>query len=306
MAATMAPQTTGPLPLTRGRTAALVIGVPVCLLLVAYTGLDLVSTFAEGRYPVSYVAPTSAKSLSVTTAGGQLSIRPTAAGRATLAGAARYTFVRSTLTERTTGGDTAVGYHCTDFPVGTCALDATISAPAAMPVSANTAGGNGSVTGMLGPVTLSSGGGSLSADHISGPLRLNTSGGNIQLNAITSPTVTASSGGGEIQAAGLSSATISATTSGGNIQATSVKSTTITAATGGGEIEIDFTSVPLHVSVDTSGGNITLVLPPGDTKYQVTAYTAGGTVTDTLPLDQSSLNTITATSGGGNISIVNQ
>lgn len=301
---TGSPPTRGPLPLTPGRVAALAIGVPVCLLLVAYTGLELVANFAQGRYAVSYAAPANAKSLSVTTAGGQLSIRPTTAGRATLAGTARYTFIRSTLTESTVGGNTAVGYHCVEFPVGTCALDATISAPAAMPVSANTAGGNGSVTGMLGPVTLSSGGGSLSADHISGPLRLNTSGGNIALNAITSPTTTASTGGGGIEATGISSATITATTSGGNIAATGVTSTTVTAATGGGDINIDFTSVPLNVRVNTSGGNITLVLPPGDTQYHVTATTSGGNVSDDVPYSPSSRYTITATSGGGDITII--
>jgi Putative adhesin len=306
MAATTSPETTGPLPLTRSRIAVLVIGAPLCLLLVAYTGLGLVAIIGEGRYPVSYTSPASAKSLTVTTAGGQLSIRPKAAGRATLAGTARYTFVRSTLTERTAGGDTAVGYHCVSLPVGSCALDATISAPAAMPVSASTGGGNGSVTGMLGPVALSSGGGSLSADHISGPLRLNTSGGNIQVTTITSPTMTASSGGGDIRAAGISSATITATTSGGNIQATGVGSTKVTASTGGGDIEIDFTSVPHDVRVDTSGGNITLVLPAVDTQYHVTAYTAGGTVSDTLPQSDSASDTITATSGGGDITIRRQ
>ena len=267
MAATMAPQTTGPLPPTRGRIAALVIGVPVCLLLIASTGLNLVATFGQGRYPVSYAVPASARSLNVTVAGGQVTIRQVAAGQATITGTARYSLVRSKLTERTTSSGTTFGYHCS-IPFGDCELDATINDPATLPVSANTDGGNASVTGTTSKVTLSTGGGDIAADHTSGPLTLSTDGG--------------------------------------NIQATAIRSATMTATSGGGNIEIDFTTVPGHVDVNTSGGNITLVLPPGDAAYHVTAHTAGGDVTDTVPQSTSSQNVITATSGGGNISIVNQ
>jgi Putative adhesin len=278
--------TTVPLPLTRGRAAALVIGVPVCLLLVAGTGLNLVAMFGEGRYPVSYAVPATAKSLNVTMAGGQLTLLPTTASQATLTGTARYSLVRSKLTERTTGGGTTVGYHCS-VPFGDCELDATINVPAGLPVTAATDGGNAAVTGIASKVTLSTGGGNIGADHISGPLTLNTGGGNINASAITSATMTASTGGGNIEATGISAAAVTATS-------------------GGGNIEIDFTSVPSGIEVDTSGGNITLVLPPGDTAYHVAAHTNGGEVTDTLRQDTGSRNVITATSGGGNITISQQ
>ena len=45
--------TTVPFPMTRGRVAALVVGVPVCLALVLYNGFDLVANFGEAHYPVS-------------------------------------------------------------------------------------------------------------------------------------------------------------------------------------------------------------------------------------------------------------
>jgi hypothetical protein len=305
MAATTSPPTTGPFPLTRGRTAALVIGVPVCLALIAGTGLNLVAMFGEGRYPVNYTVPSSTRSLHVTVAGGQVAIRQVAASQATITGTARYSLVRSKLTEQTTGSGTTFGYHC-PIPFGDCELDATINDPATLPVSADTDGGDASVTGTTSKVTLSTGGGNIAADHASGPLTLNTSGGNIQATAIRSATMTATSGGGDINAAGVTSSAISAETSGGNIDATGISSARVTASSGGGNIEIDFTSVPGHVNVDTSGGNITLVLPPGDAVYNVSAHTAGGEVTDTVPHGTSSQNVITATSGGGNISIVNQ
>ncbi len=266
MAATMSPEITGPLPLTRCRRTALAIGVPVCLLLIAGTGLSLVADFGQGHYPVSYTAPASARSLSLTVAAGQLTVRPAASGRATLTGTARYSIIRSALSARTVSGATALRYHC-PVPAGDCALDAALSVPGAMPVSANTDGGNATVTGTTGPVTLSSGG-DLSADRTSGPLTMKTDGG--------------------------------------TIRATGVRSASVTTSTGGGSIEMVFTSVPHDVRVNTSGGDITLVLPPGTTPYHVTAHTAGGSVSDTLPQNTSSSHVITATSGGGNITIRQQ
>jgi Putative adhesin len=261
----MAAISAAPFPLTRGRLAALVIGVPVCLGLIALNGLSLVANLGEAHYPVHYLVPAPAKSLNVSVAGGQLTIRPTTAGQATLTGTAYYSLVRSKLTEQTTGSDTSVAYHCV-IPTGDCELDANVNVPAALPVTANTDGGDAAVTGTTGQVTLSSGGGNISADQTMGPLTLNTSGG--------------------------------------NIQATALRSLTVTATTGGGDIEIDFAGVPRDVHVDTSGGNITLVLPRGTTMYHVIAHTDGGNVTDSLPQDLHSSNEITATSGGGNITIL--
>jgi hypothetical protein len=260
----MAAISAAPFPLTRGRLAALVIGVPVCLSLIAVNGLSLVANLGEAHYPVNYAVPAGAKSLNVSVASGQLVIKQAAGSQATLTGTARYSLIRSKLTEQTTSSGTDVRYHCA-IPFGECELDATASVPAGLPVTANTDGGNAQVTGTTGAVTLSSGGGDIHADHAAGPLALNTSGG--------------------------------------NIQATDLTSATLTATTGGGDIEIDFAHVPRDVQVDTSGGNITLVLPRDSTTYHVSAHTNGGSVNNLLPQNSRSTYVITATSGGGDITI---
>jgi Putative adhesin len=298
----MAAISAAPFPLTRGRLAALVIGVPVCLSLIAVNGLSLVANLGEAHYPVNYAVVAGAKSLNVSVASGQLLIKQAAGSQATLTGTARYSLIRSKLTEQTTSSGTDVRYHCV-IPFGACELDATASVPAGLPVTANTDGGNAQVTGTTGAVTLSSGGGDIHADHAAGTLALNTSGGNIQATDLTSATLTATTGGGDIHADGVQSHTVSVTTSGGNIQASGIAAPKVTATTGGGDIEIDFTSVPSDVRVDTSGGNITLVLPRVSTTYHVTAHTNGGNVTNSLPQNSRSTNVITATSGGGNITI---
>jgi DUF4097 and DUF4098 domain-containing protein YvlB len=291
-------------PMTRGRRVALVLGVPVCLALIAYNGFDLVANFGEGKYAVSYALPAGAKSLTLSDAGGQVTIKQAPVSRATLTGTARYSLIRSTVTEHTAGGRTTIGNHCPLTLVGDCELDATVSVPVGLPVAASTGGGNASVTGATGPVTLSSGGGDLSADDVSGPLSLSTTGGNIQVNAITAHTLTASSGGGDITADGVSSATFTANTSGGNIQAT-VTSPRVTAGSGGGDIDIVFTTDPSNVRVSTSGGNITIVLPRDGTTYAVAATSAGGSVSE-IPSNPNSPRAITATTGGGHISIIKQ
>ena len=252
------------LPVTRGRRTALIIGVPFCLALVALTGLSLVANLGVGHYPVSYTVSAGIRSLAVNTSGGQILIRQAPAGRATINGTAKYSIVRSALTERTTGRVTTVGYRC-PMPFGDCELDATVDDPAALPVTASVAGGNATVTGTTAAVSVSSGGGDITAIRTAGPLKLNTSGGNIQASDVTSATVKATSGGGDI--------------------------------------EIVFASVPQDVTVSTSGGNITVVLPPGNAQYRVTAHTDGGNTSYPIPTSPSSTHVITATSGGGDITI---
>jgi hypothetical protein len=260
-----------PLPLTAGRRAALAIGVPACLLVVAYAGLDLVATFGQGSFPVSYTAPSVARSssdwpdtLTVTTPGGQIAVNGTTAGPARVTGTARYSLVRSKVTEHAAAGVATVGYDCA-VPIGNCEFDATVSAPATVPVSVSTGGGNVDVTGTAGLVNVSTGGGNVSVNQASGPLDLQTTGG--------------------------------------NIQAAQVGSAFLTATSGGGNIDLVFSSVPGDVRVDTTGGNVTVVVPP-TASYHVTAHTDGGSVTDEVAQDTSSPNVITVTTGGGDITII--
>jgi Putative adhesin len=300
--------TTVPFLMTRARRVALVIGVPVCLLLVGWTGFSTVTSFAEGKYPVSYRAPagTNALTLNVT---GQLTIKPATAGRATLSGTAHFGVVRPALAEHSSAGATTLGYRC-PFPVGDCELDATLTVPATVTtLTAHSGGGNATVTGTTGPVNLSTGEGNLSVAHASGPLTLNTDSGSIEVSATGSATspvnLLLSSGAGNIQATGVNSTTITANTDSGNISGSGISTSTITASTGDGKIVITFSSVPENVRVNTDSGSITLELPAGSTRYDIDAHTDSGSVT-APPSDPSSSHVITATSGSGSIFITEQ
>jgi Putative adhesin len=252
------------LPMTPARRAWLAIGVPVCLVLVGWTGLSLVALVGQGQFKVGHDIPATARRVNVNLSSGNILLQQAAGGQAKLTGTAHYSLVRPSFTTQVTAAGTDFGYNC-NLPVGNCYLNATISVPRGTPTSLYTGGGNATAIGTTGDVTLTTGGGNVSAQRMSGDLTLNTDGGDITAAAITAARVTASSGGGNIT--------------------------------------VVFTSVPTHVKVNTDGGNITIVVPRGSTHYDLTEHTDGGTTSGRVPTDSSSPNVITATSGGGNISV---
>ena len=196
--------------------------------------------------------------------GGDVTVRQAAGTKAQLTGTATYSLIRPHLTTRHTSGGVSIAYHCV-VPAGNCGLDATLSVPARMAASVSTGGGDATAVGTTGNVMLSTGGGDVTVDRVSGVLSLSTGGGTIHGTAITA--------------------------------------TQVTAHSSGGDIEIVFTQVPRDVQVDTGGGTVTIVVPPGSAQYHVTANTGGGTVSESVPLNTSSPNVITAASGGGDITI---
>jgi hypothetical protein len=252
------------LPLTTGRRVALAIGVPLCLALTANTGFDIVANVGRGKVPISYHIPVGPGRVSVTTSGGNVLLRQGGGRQASFVGTGSYSLVRPHVTERLAVGEASFGYGCV-VPEGVCDLNATLSVPAGTAVSVSTGGGDVTADGTTGRVSLSTGGGNISANRVTGDLHLSTGGG--------------------------------------NVQATGVAATQVTADTGGGDITVVFTQVPRDVQVNTGGGNVTIVVPPGGARYNVHAETDGGSINDPVPIDSSSRNLITATSGGGDITV---
>jgi hypothetical protein len=271
------------LPLTTGRRAALAVGVPLCLAIVLVTAFGLISDIGRGSFAVRYAVPASAAQVSVSTAGGDLVVRPAARGHASFTGTAYYSLIKRNVTEQITAGRAAYSYSCAS-EFGNCGLNATLTVPAETTVSVDSGGGNVSAAGTSGPVTLSTDGGDLTADDMTGDLTLHTGGGNITATKVAATELTADTAGGEITA-------------------TSVEAGQVIADTGGGDVEIVFTKVPHDVQVSTAGGNVTIIVPLGTTQYHVIASSAGGNVNSYIPTNKSSANLITATSGGGNITL---
>jgi hypothetical protein len=66
-----------------------------------------------------------------------------------------------------------------------------------------------------------------------------------------------------------------------------------------------FTRVPVYLDITSDGGDITIVLPQGNTHYYITSSTSGGNYSAQVPTTTNSkaANTINVQSGGGNVSI---
>jgi cell wall-active antibiotic response 4TMS protein YvqF len=78
-------------------------------------------------------------------------------------------------------------------------------------------------------------------------------------------------------------------------------SSDITAHSGGGNVKLDLAGMAItHLSADTGGGNLEVVLPDNSANLGVSARTGGGNVTVELGCTTGS-NTIEASSGAGNV-----
>jgi hypothetical protein len=79
-------------------------------------------------------------------------------------------------------------------------------------------------------------------------------------------------------------------------------SSDITAHSGGGNVKLNLAGMAVtHLSADTGGGNMDVVLPDNAANLSVTAKTGGGNVSVELGSGTSGSNTINATSGAGNV-----
>ena len=157
-----------------------------------------------------------------------------------------------------------ISLHCR-LPTGNCGLNATLDVPSHTAVDLNTGGGNMQVTGIQGNVTLDSAGGNVTASGLGGVLDFGTSGGDVDGSGLFSPHVTTDSGGGNVT--------------------------------------LVFTEVPDYVKVGSSGGDITIVVPRGNTSYDIKSTASGGDYHASVPVNNASPHTIQVDSGGGNISI---
>jgi hypothetical protein len=131
-------------------------------------------------------------------------------------------------------------------------------------VRGKTSGGGIHLENVAGNVNVHTSGGGISAAHLNGPANLSTSGGNIGVMDSAGDLFLRTSGGGiRIQD---DDGKVDAHTSGGSIEAQ--------LRTNGG------------ITLETSGGSITLNLPQG-THGSLDAETSGGNVTSNLPVTTS-------------------
>jgi len=266
--------------MTPGRWITLVIGVPILLAFIGWSGFSLVASLGQASFPVSATIPVKDGRLVASTGGGDITVHQgqVSGGAARLTGTVQYSLVRP----RFTVTDSGVGLHCR-LPTGNCGLTATLDVPPRTAVDLTTGGGNMQVSGIQDDVTLDSAGGDVGISGIGGTADLLTGGGN----------VTASDLGG----------ILTFTTSGGDVDSSGLFSRHVTMSTGGGNVSLVFTQVPDNIRISSSGGDITIVLPHGSTSYAIQSNGGGGDYHASVPTNDASGHKIKLDTGGGNVNI---
>jgi DUF4097 and DUF4098 domain-containing protein YvlB len=273
------------LPMTLGRVLTLVIGVPVVLVLFGWAALTAVAYAGQGSYPVRLDLPVAGGAARVSVDSGNITVGPTADSRLRVTGTARYSLIRSSVTWYRSRSGVAVVSRCR-FPAGVCAFNLAVVVPASARAVLSDGSGDLTVRNLAGHVSAGSGSGDLRASGLSGTVDLGDGSGNILGTALSGPRVTLDNGSGDISFGRLTSADV-------------------VASDGSGDITLIFTGTPNRVHVDDDSGNVTLILPPGRTPYQVHASTSSGSRVVNVPTSPASRHVITVSDGSGNISITN-
>jgi hypothetical protein len=270
------------LPMTKGRLLALLLGVPVALALIAWTGLTEVAYAGLGSYPVRLAVLVHGSTVSLSAGAADVQVTEAAGSTLRLAGKARYSLFRSNVTWHTTPSGVIVSPQC-HFFLGICSFSFHAVLPAGKRTVLSDGSGNLTLRGLTGPVTVGSGSGDVQANVLTGTANLQTGSGNITGGALSGPRVTLKAGSGDIAFDSLQSLDVLVTD-------------------GSGNIDLTFTKAPTRVRVSNSSGNVNVVLPRG-VRYQVNATTNSGNRTVSVLQTSAPEHVITVTDGSGNVSV---
>jgi len=258
---------TARLPMTTGRRVALLLGIPVALAVIGWTGLTAVAYAGQASFPVRLAVPVHGSTVRLSAGAADVRVTQAPGSQLLLTGTAHYSIIRSTVTWNNTRSGVIVTPRC-HFVVGNCSFDFHAVVP----------GGKRAL--------ISAGSGNVTLRDVSDPVSADTGSGDVSGNAVSGANLAFKTGSGNISIAGLA---------GPNV----------TASAGSGDITLTFTKVPAHVRVSTGSGNVSLVLPHGNTLYQVNAVADSGGRLVTVPTSSASRHVITVSAGSGNISITN-
>ncbi|MCU1676154.1 MAG: hypothetical protein JWM93_912 [Frankiales bacterium] len=252
--------------LSPGRRAALVAGVPLILISIAWNGVNLAAFAGHTSETTTTVFEANEGHLYVDVNDGRVTLTASTDGHVHVRTTSHYGLRRPDVK----GEVAATGVHVTSnckWYDGNCSVDVDIAVPPSFTLDVDSSGGGITATGLSGQARLSSSGGSVRVTDLSGALELSSSGGNVRGSGLTSSSVVADSSGGNV--------------------------------------DITFAAAPTHVDLDSSGGGVTVRLP-ADAAYAIDIASSGGSerVDGALRRDSGSPRTVLARSSGGSVSVL--
>ncbi len=183
------------------------------------------------------------------------------------------------------------------FHLGSNRVQFTVEVPRTYPVDLRTAGGSLDVRNLSAWVRGKTSGGGIHVADVVGTVNVHTSGGGVSAERLKGAASLSSSGGS--MDVSDSTGDVDVSTSGGGIRLVDDDGK-VNAHTSGGSIRAELRTND-GINLDTSGGSITLLLPPS-AHGTIEAETSGGNVSSDLPFTSTgtvSGNHLRGTIGGG-------
>jgi len=296
---------TGSPPMTRARLTILAVGVPVALaIIVLCTGawvhgaVNTLANLQQFGHTVAYTAPVGPDGVHLILNDGNLTFHTRAGGPIRVHGRLSGSMAAPTFSHRLTASGLTLDPQCR-APIGGCSIGLHVTGPAGVPVSINDSFGQLDTGGLNGDVTLSSNSGNISASRLTGTLRLSDSFGDIDAS-ILSGLIKLTSNSGNIDASQLTGDT-QIFDSFGSVTVNGVAAADVKCTGQSADFTVVFSKVPRNVQVSDSFGTVTLVLPPGLTRYHVTTRNQFGSTSVKVPQSRTAADTITVISNSGDI-----
>jgi hypothetical protein len=290
------------MPMTLARRVVLAVGVPLVLAVLGWAAFNAVAVADQVSYRIHVSAPVTGRRVSVSAGSADATFLPGSGRRILVNAALRGSLARPSFAWRSTAAGLALNSACPPMPVGICSLSYVITVPGGLPLALSDASGDLTAGDLKGRVALSDGSGNLNAAGLSGTVSLAEGSGDVSASGL-SGVVSLSDYSGDITVSGLQGGAVRLAGNSGEIVVTGLAGTDVFGRNVSGDIALTFTRVPRRVDVTDDSGNITLVLPPGATRYHVVARDGAGHTTVSVPQSRSSPYQITATDGSGNINI---
>jgi len=269
--------------MTTGRRIALAVGAPLAIVAIGHLALTEIAWAGQASYPFRLSIPMRGGAASIAVDSGQMRVGPGTGGLLHLTGTAHYSLVRSQVTWSSSASGTSVGMRCR-FPYGSCSFDSRVVIMPGARASVHNRSGDVTVQRLTGPVSVEDDSGAVQVADLSGDVSITDHSGDITGSSLAGPRVVITANSGDISVVGLASLNVSASND-------------------SGDVTLTFTRVPGSVRVIDHSGNITVVLPPGSTAYNVTASTLNGQRTVSVPTNSSSPHVITVLNDSGDVTV---
>jgi Putative adhesin len=312
--------------------------IAVCVPLWSRAALMWVASTDRIGYPVALRAPVQDGRVRVTSNNGDLVYRTSAgAQQISVRGHLSGSLARPTFSHHDTAAGLALDSSC-NVPFGTCDTSFTVTGPAGLPVTLKDAFGNLTASHLPGPVSLSDNSGDIFASDLVGQIRLNDQFGNINAGRLHGSIRVLNNSGdinllgatgpiqlndqfGNINSSQLDGSTRLVNNSGdinvsgatgdtrlqdafGNIYVVGLAAASAVATNNSGDITLRFAAVPRQVNVTDSFGNVTLILPAGNTAYRVQTHNSFGNTDVSVRRSPTSAHLIQVHNNSGNITII--